>query len=236
MEDMSLTDQQSGHTARRPVTVHVHGGIASGASWRELLYAIINLPLAIALFVLSTVLLTIGAGLTVIYVGIPLLMAGILLSRCGGALYRWLARHLLDTPVLRPAPIARHHSGITGLARDMVTDPVAWRAVAYFLIKIVLAPVTFATAVFFYSGFGLLSYPIWRPFLPAQLGTDGMWHNGAQLWNGYFIDTWPRMAVYAAAGLALVLLAPYVLRRVLAADRLLITALLGARTAASGRA
>lgn len=236
MENMSLTDQRPSHTARQPISVHRHRGLFSGATWRELLYAIIDLPLTIAFFTISVVLLTVGVGLTVIYVGIPIVMVGIAFALGGGALYRDLGRKLLDLPVLSPGRRVRRHSGVTGLVRDTVTDSAAWRAVSYLLIKIVLAPVTFALAVSFYSGFGMVTYPIWRPFLPAELGSDGQWHHGAQIWSGMYIDTWPLMAMYVAIGLAMVLLAPHVVRWVLGADRHLITALLGDRHAGDERA
>jgi hypothetical protein len=212
------------------VTLRPRTGLTSPASWRELVYAVVDLAPAIFFFAALVTLLTAGAGLTVVYVGIPVMMLALLLARLGGAVQIGLARSLLDLPVALPGPFRRSRPGFAGMIGAVLADGAAWRAVVYFLIKIVLAPVTFTVAVALYSwGLGAVTYPAWRPFLPAQLGGDRMWHRGAQLWNGYFVDTWPAMAAFAAVGLLVLLAAPHVLRWFVTADRLLIAGLLGRR-------
>lgn len=212
------------------VTVRPRTGLTSPASWRELAYAVLDLAPAVFFFAALVTLLTAGAGLTVVYVGIPVIIAALLLARLGGAMQIGLARSLLDAPVLVPGPFRRRSPGFAGLIGAVLADGAAWRAVGYFLIKIVLAPITFTVAVALYAwGLGAVTYPAWRPFLPAQLGSDRMWHHGTQLWNGYFIDTWPAMAAFAAVGLLVLLAAPHVLRWFVTADRLLIGGLLGRR-------
>lgn len=212
------------------VTVRPHRGILSPASWGELAYAVIDLVPAVVFFSTILTLLAAGAGLLVIYLGIPVLMLALLVARFGGALQVGLARSLLGTPVLLPGPFHRRSPGAKGLIGAVLRDAAAWRAVLYFLIKIVLAPVTFTVAVALYSwGLGAVTYPVWRPFLPAQQAADGTWHSGAQMWNDFFIDTWPRMAVFGMLGLLVLLAAPYLLRAFVTADRLLIGSLLGRR-------
>ena len=224
------TDDPTRRGDRGRVTIRPRSGLTSAASWRELLYAVIDLAPAIALFAAVVALLAAGAGLMVVYVGVPVVMAALLVARLGGALQIALARSLLATPVLPPGPFRRRGPGVVGLVRTVLADAAAWRAVCYFLIKILLAPVTFAVAVALYAwGLGAVTYPVWRRYLPAQLGGDGRWHHGARLWDGHVVDTWPAMAVFAAVGLAVLLAAPHVLRWFLAADRLLIAGLLGRR-------
>ena len=209
------------------VTVRRHRGILSPASWGELVYAVIDLLPAVVFFAAILTLLAAGAGMLVIYLGIPVLMLALLVARFGGALQVGLARSLLGTPVLLPGPFQRRSPGAKGLIGAVLRDGAAWRAVLYFLIKIVLAPVTFTMAVALYSwGLGAVTYPVWRPFLPAQQAADGTWHSGAQMWNDFFVDTWPRMAVFGVVGLLVLLAAPYILRGFVTADRLLIGSLL----------
>jgi hypothetical protein len=212
------------------VTVSPHRGILSPASWGELVYAVVDLVPAVAFFAAIIALLTAGTGLLVIYVGIPVLMAALVVARLGGALQVGLARSLLGTPVLPPGSFHRRSPGPAGLIGAVLRDGAAWRAVLYFLIKIWLAPATFAVAVALYSyGLGTVTYPLWRPFLPAQQAADGTWHSGAQLWNGAFIDSWPGMTTLAVTGLLVLLTAPYIVRGFVTADRLLIGSLLGRR-------
>jgi hypothetical protein len=212
------------------VTVRPRTGLTSKRTWGELAYALVDLAPSIFFFAALVALLTAGIGLTVVYVGIGVLMAALLLARLGGALQVVLARSLLGMPVLLPGRFRRRSPGLAGLVGSVLRDGAAWRAVAYFLIKIALAPVTFAMAIGLYAwAFGAVTYPAWRGYLPAQLGTDGAWHRGTQLWNGYFVDTWPAMALLAAVGLAVLLAAPHLLRAVVAIDRRLIGALLARR-------
>lgn len=229
-DDKAAAGRAARHEPAGRVTLRRRTGLTSPASWRELCYAVIDLVPAVALFCAIVTLLSAGAGLLVVYVGVPVLMAGLLLARLGGVVQVGLARSLLGLPVMLPGPPRRRAPGIAGLVRAVLTDGAAWRAVAYFLVKIGLAPVTFAVAVFMYAwGLGAVTYPVWRPFLPARSGIDGAWHRGAQLWSGQFVDTWPTMAIFAAIGLLVLLAAPHVVRWFLTIDRLLVTALLARR-------
>lgn len=205
-------------------------GITSPRSWAEALYAVVDLAPTIAFFVLTVTLLSVGIGLTVIYVGIPVLMLALIVARLGGLIQIGLARALLGMAVPPPGPFVRRRPGLIGTVRALLGDGPAWRAIGYFCIKIVLAPFTFGLAVGLYAyGLGAISYPIWRPYLPAQRARDGSIHRGAQWWPDYFIDTVPRMAFAAAIGLLILWLAPRIVRMPLTIDRMLIAGLLGRR-------
>jgi signal transduction histidine kinase len=65
--------------------------------------------------------------------------------------------------------------------------------------------VTFVTSIFSLTvstsflavGLGGATYGVWRRWLPEQVGRDGQLHRGAQLADGYFIDTPARIFVYS---------------------------------------
>ena len=95
------------------------------------------------------------------------------------------------------------------------------------MIKIVLAPVTFATAVGFYAaGLGAVTYVLWRPYLPEQAAADGTLHRGAQWWPDFFVDGWAGMAVLALLGFGVLWCAPRVVEFLTTIDRILIGSLL----------
>jgi hypothetical protein len=222
------TTPQPGGPGR--VTVRARTGLTAKRTWGELVYALIDLAPAVFFFAALVTLITAGAGLVVVYVGIPVIMLALLLARLGCAVQLGLARSLLGMSALPPGPLRRRSRGIGGLVGAVLRDAAAWRAVLYFGLKIVLAPMTFTVAVALYAwGFGAVTYPVWRSFLPGQLGDDGLWHHGTQLWNGYFVDTWPAVGLFAAVGLLVLLAAPHVLRWFVTVDRLLIAALLDRR-------
>lgn len=196
----------------------------------DVAYAVLDLIPAIAAFTIVVVLFSVGAGLAVVYVGVPIIVLGLLIARGMGAAQRGLARRLLGLPTPSPGPIVRRRPGAVGDLVSVLIDPTAWRAVGYFVLKIALAPVTFAVAVTaLASGLGAVSYPVWRPFLPVQYAEDGSAHRGAEWWPDFFIDTWPRMLLLAVAGLLVFVAALWATRFLVTIDRLLIGALLGER-------
>ena len=129
-----------------------------------------------------------------------------------------------------PGPFVRRRPGFAATLLAVVGDAAAWRSGGYFLIKIVLAPITFGLAIGLYSfGLGAITYPFWRVYLPAQQASDGSFHRGAQWWPDYFVDTVPRMAFAAVLGVLVLWLAPRVVRVPLTLDRMLIAGLLGSQ-------
>ncbi len=231
-EWITTTDGNDLYRTDRRVAVHRGSAppLLSAAAMGEFLYTMVDLGVAIFFFVGTITLLCVGAGLSVIWVGVPILAFGLLFARSGGAVQRTLARTLLGQPVVGPAGIRTRRDGVAGKFLGIFTDGASWRAVLYHCLKIVLAPFTFAVSLAFYAyGLGAISYPAWRWTLPAQQAADGSWHRGNQLWNGVFIDTLPRMLVQAVIGLALLYLAPKVVRALTTVDRVLIGTLLAGR-------
>lgn len=223
--DLPASDPAAG-VRRRPASP----GLTSPRAWAELAYAVVDLVPAIAFFTLLVTLLSVGLGLAVIYVGVPILVLALLVARFGGLVQRSLAAALLDLPTQAPAWTASRRPGPIAAIGAVLRDPVHWRAVAYFVIKIGLAPLTFAVAVAFYSaGLGAVTYPAWRLWLPARTGPDGLLHHGTELWPGFNLDTWPAMVAYALLGLGVLWCAPRVVGFLTTADRILIVTLLGRR-------
>ena len=204
-------------------------GLRSARSWAELLYVVIDLVPAIAFFVVSVTLIFVGLGLVIIYVGVPIIALALLAARLGGLVQRSLALALLDLPSTPPAWARPHRTGPISALGAVLRDPAGWRAIAYFVIKIVLAPVTFGVAVGLYAyGLGALTYTLWRPFLPEVVASDGSLHRGEQLWPDFFIDGWASMTVLALIGAGVLWCAPRVVAFLTTIDRVLITSLLSA--------
>lgn len=213
------------HVSRIPAP-----GLTSPRAWAELVYAVVDLVPAIAFFVLLVTLLSVGLGLAVIYVGVPILVLALLTARFGALVQRSLADALLGLPTVAPAWGRPRRPGPIAAIGAVLRDPAPWRAVAYFCAKIGLAPLTFAVAVAFYgAGLGAVTYPAWRLWLPAESGADGAMHHGAQLWPGFFVDTWPAMIAYGLLGLGVLWCAPRAVGFLTTVDRILIVSLLGGR-------
>ena len=186
---------------------------------------------AIAFFVLIVTLLSVGIGLAIIYVGVLILALGLLAARFGGLVQRALALALLDLPTVSPAWAAPRRPGPISALAAVLRDPANWRATAYFVIKIVFAPVTFGVAVGMYGyGLGAVSYSLWRPFLPEVVASDGSLHRGDQLWPDFFVDSWLSLTVLAMIGLGVLWCAPRVVGFLTTIDRILIGTLLAGRT------
>lgn len=194
---------------------------------RELVYVIAGAPLGAVGFCTVLVFLVAGSATAITFVGLPILA---LTLRWAGALawtQRWLAGHLLNLRIDGP-PRAMAAPGLVGWLKSTLGSAARWRAVAYVVVKFPLAMVTLVLAVAFW-GYGLLavSYPAWRLLVPAQVDGDGRPHRGVQLAGDFYADTWPRAAALAGAGAVLLMVAPWVVRTLLALDKILLVALLG---------
>jgi signal transduction histidine kinase len=143
----------------------------SRAGRRERTYAGVGLLLAIPGFVLIAAAVIVGFGMSLSFagmlVGLPLLMVALLGARRLGALHRRLAGRLLGLQVESPPPLPPQ-SGVLGRVGAQLTDPVAWRACAYLLLKLPVAALAgvLASYVLIY-GVPYLTFPIWWEILHA---------------------------------------------------------------------
>jgi len=186
-----------------------------GRTWARLLYALVSGPLAVLDLAYLVVLAVLGPVLAIIVVGLPVLAAGLLGARGMIAPHRWLTRVLLDVRVPAAIPF-RARRGLLRWVGAALTDPTAWRAVAYLLTTVPLRLITaVATALGWVASLGALTYPIW--FRAA---------------TGIVIDTWDGILLVSGSGLALLVATPWITRALLVPDVALSRALLGPSRAA----
>ncbi|HEU5265152.1 MAG TPA: sensor domain-containing protein [Jatrophihabitans sp.] len=196
-------------------------------TWREFAYAVIGLPIGVVGFVFTAVTLSLSVGLLITFVGLPLLAVSGVVSRWLGGRLRGLSNTLVETAVVPAAPF-RHEPGVFGWLAACLKDGAAWRARLYLVLRLPTGILGFVIAIAFWTyGLGALTYWSWRPFLPCQAGTDGRCHRGTNFGNSYYLDTAPRVALVALAGVLLLFAAPWAVRAVLMIDRVLVQALLG---------
>ena len=200
------------------------------AAFGEFVYTVVDLAIAISFFVFTVTLLSVGLGLAVIWVGVPILVLALLAARFGGVVQRALARSMLGMPVAGPADLRPRRTGPIGWIGAVLRDRASWRAFAYFVIKIVLAPFTFAVAVTMYGyAFGAITYPLWSWRLPPMAATDSSLHRGTPLWTDVWVDTPLLIAVQFVVGLAVLWLGYRAVRALTTLDRVLIGTLLTGR-------
>jgi signal transduction histidine kinase len=204
--------------------------LVSRRTWAESLYALLGLPIGVAGFVFTMVTLAGSAFLLITFVGLPLLAITGLASRWIGSRLRVFANRLVDARIQAPQPF-HPKPGLLGWIGSCLTDGTAWRARLYLLLKLPLGIASLVAVVAFWTyGIGGLSYAIWQPFLPCNTTADGKCHHAIGFSDSWQADTPFRIAVVTVGGLILVLAAPWVVRLVVALDKLVMTVLLGPTT------
>jgi signal transduction histidine kinase len=195
--------------------------------WRELLFAVLGLPLGIAGFIFTAVTLTGSAFLLITFVGLPLLAVTGLASRYAGTGLRRFANALVEARIPAPQPF-RANPGLLGWIGSCLTDGTAWRARLYLLLKLPIGIASFTAAVVFcVYGVGAVTYAAWRPFLACNHTPDHRCHRAIGFTDTWQADTPWRILLVTLGGIVLVVAAPWVVRAVVALDRLVMTLLLG---------
>ncbi|MGW4809104.1 sensor histidine kinase [Kitasatospora sp. NPDC004272] len=105
--------------------------------WRQVRNALLNLPIGVAGFVVTAVLLTAGLGLAVTLVGLPLLAFGLACCRRFGRLGRSRARAELGSPVAEPEPLRPTRSGLAGRVTAALGDGLSWRSALYCVVLLI---------------------------------------------------------------------------------------------------
>ncbi len=199
-------------------------------AFSELLYVLAGTPLAVLGAAYALVCVVAGAGLAVTAAGIPILALGLRGARGLTGVNRRLARRLLGERADAPAP-PRRASGPLGRLQAALSDGAGWRAMAYLAAKLPLALVqAYVVLLTWASGVIALTYPIQYAFRLNDVQTrdaHGVLRHGIVV-DGFYFDTLPRELIISAAGAVLLLLAPWAVRAVVLADRLLVRRLLGA--------
>ena len=234
MEAMIPSSEPSPARAAVPLLEHVgfFRGPFATRTWREFGYLVLALPWSIVGFVYVMVMISLTVGLLITVVGGTGILAVMVVGARGvTGIDRGLARGLLRAPIASPTPF-RRRPGFWGSIWSMISDGAGWRAIAYMVLQFPLALVTVVVAVTFVAApLGAMTHWVWGRYLPAQEGTDGLLHSGAQLVEGYFIDTPLRHVGLALFGVFLLFIGTAVTRGVAHLHRMLACALLGPTTA-----
>ncbi|MDH6578352.1 sensor histidine kinase [Kitasatospora sp. MAP5-34] len=102
--------------------------------WLQVQHLLLNLPLGIAGFVFTAVLLSTGLGLAVTVLGLPLLALGLVGCRSLGGLARRRARAAVDSELPEPTPVAPARPGLAGWVIAALTDGLSWRSALYCIV------------------------------------------------------------------------------------------------------
>jgi signal transduction histidine kinase len=202
-------------------------------TWAETLYALLGLPIGVAGFAFTAVTVATSTFLLITFVGLPLMAVTGLISRKLGSGLRVFANSLIGARIPPPQRF-RANPGLLGWIGSCLTDGTAWRARLYLVLKLPLGIASFVGATAFWVyGIGGVTYAAWRPFLPCNTTSDGRCHHAAGFSDSWQADTPLRILVVSVGGLILVLAAPWVVRGVVALDRLAMSALLGPTASAA---
>ena len=210
-----------------PTRFRFFAALVSRRTWSEFGYlwlALLVAPFAVAYFIGFLVLTA-----SLIWTVIGLYAGGIVLlgSRGWGSMYRGMASQMLGVDVPAPARFV-WPKGFWRKLGALFVDGDAWRALLFMLVSfpLALAASYISTAVLVIA-LGSITYPIWRPFVPAQQATDGSWHRGSMLGTDFFIDTPARIMMQVLVGIGLLLVWPWIVHGFALLYRVLTRALLG---------
>jgi signal transduction histidine kinase len=174
---------------------------ALGRTWRVFGYLLAMMLLSTFALVYLLLTVSLTAGLLVTVVGLFVPGALVLGARGWGNVFRSLARSALGIEV--PAPPRRRE--VHGFWRRLVSmwgDAAGWRALLFGLVAWPLSLLgAILSLTFLAVGVGGITHWSWSRFLPAQRGTDGQLHRGANFGDSYFIDTPPRQVLLIIGGL-----------------------------------
>src|SRR5260221_9151082 len=172
-----------------------------------------------------------------------LLILALAAARPLGGVIRWLEAWLLAERISEPPPL-RTGSGLParpgnqGWLAARFRDGPGWRATVYLLLKFPVAVFEFYAVAWWAAGIADLTYPFWWGLMrnhppgthlsPVSVFTPlGLFGSGT-----FRVATFPGTFSAFAAGVGMVLAAPWVTRAVVWVDRWLIRVLLGPRTLA----
>ncbi|MFH8366295.1 sensor histidine kinase [Streptomyces sp. NPDC018031] len=202
-------------------------------AWRELLYILISLPMAVLSFSYAITMLALGVGLLVTFLGIPVLGAALAGCRALGAVERARARALLRLDVAAPEPVLvrKGKDGSRGPIAWMgaiLRSGTSWRHALYSVISFPWAVFSFVVAVAVWTyGWAMLTYPLWHWVFPRYTDTPGLQLYGDGNGDGFYLDSSLELAATCVVGALLVLAGPWINRLLTQVDRLLVSGLLG---------
>jgi hypothetical protein len=165
---MGGTMTETSQAAERDLLEIVFGPATDGQTYLNLLYLLLGCPLGIAYFVFLVAGLSMGVSLLIIFIGIPILIGVLEICRGLGAFERLLARTMLDVSI--PAPPARASTpGLLGKLKDLFSDAVSWKSLAYLGLKFPFGIAAFSVLV---SSFAVSIALILAPWLYRTVPMD----------------------------------------------------------------
>lgn len=191
------------------------GGRWRPPAWREVLFGLVGLPLALGGVVYVALALYIGGLAALTIVGLPLVALALRGVRGLGTLHRWLVEALLGESISSPAGLGPA-GGAIGWVRLGLTDGTAWRAVLYLLVRLPVAVLTFVGAVMTWV-YGVFALAL--PFLSSTVFDEG--------------PTVPLVLQSIVVGVGLLAIAPWATRATADLNRWLARTLLGRAPASS---
>ncbi len=220
MTDIYPSAAAPGSPPRRGAALRVLTEPFAASTWAESVNALISPFTGLALFVTMFTLLSVGVGSAITFFGVPVIALALGWSRLAGMFERARGRLLLGVDVPAPASLRPRGSGPLRWLWGMLADAAGWRACLYlFLQPLVAALVATVTMTAWAAAVAELTAPLWFHLLPAG-GTF-------RLLFGMHVRTQAGAALGVPAGLALLLLAPWLIHAVSWVDRALIQGLLG---------
>jgi signal transduction histidine kinase len=200
----------------------------AGRTWRELLHALLNLPMGIVGFTYVVTMMSLGVGLLITLLGVPVLAAALAGCRGIGRVERARARALLDLEVAEPEPVNRPDGGVLARCGAQFRSGSSWRHALYCLVYLPWGVFTFSlTTILWSCGWALLTYPLWQWVYPTYAGQPGLQLYGDGHGHGLYLGSTAQIAATAGAGLLITLATPWVVHGLTSVDRLLVRGLLG---------
>jgi signal transduction histidine kinase len=192
-------------------------GRAARQTWLSLVFICLDLWVLIPASIVLTIGISLVSGLAITVIGGAVALAGTMLTLAFlDRFERARTAALLDVHVVPPRRKSGPHR--FGPIGRVCSDRSYWKSIAYWLLKMVQAPLGFALAVGAWcAGVVLATLPLHLPLMP-----DGVAH----LWVAD-VSTPAQQAVSVSAGLAVLVLAPLVTRLVARVDTGLVRNLLG---------
>ncbi|NGN70041.1 sensor histidine kinase [Streptomyces sp. A7024] len=203
-------------------------------TYREFLYLMLNLPMAILFFVYAITMLALGIGLLITFLGIPVLAALLAGCRGLGALERGRARALLRVDVAEPEPVRAPSGrgggkgGLWSWTGALFKSGTSWRHLLYAVLHFPWAVFSFAVSLAVMAwAWQLITYPLWQWVFPTYTDQDGLQIYGDGEGGGWYLHTPLDLTLAVVAGALVMLVMPWVIRGLAYVDRAMVIGLLG---------
>lgn len=189
-------------------------------TWRELGYLVGSYLVGGVGLAYVLVAAYAGALLVLLVVGVPIVGVMVMAGRPFGRVQRWLVRTFFGEEIPAPSPF-RGRPGFFPFVASMLTDGVGWRALAYQLVKAPFVVIGgYAVGTWVVMGGVLATYPFWwAAFEPTNVDPSGRVRTSGMQLGEWYADTWPRALLVCAAGVVMVLSAPWLVRLIVGVDR-----------------